>query len=125
MAKSNRKLKQISHAKKLTVHTIENTSLVIITKALKNLTKTHPLGTSKFVEENKTSNILSQEFLSPLEEVRLAIEEIVVPKKIAVDLFPQTRILRKQQHEIIAHYQLYGLTVGKNNNMRIRIFPRQ
>ena len=70
-----------------------------------------------------SSNILSQEFLSPLEEVRLAVEEIVVPKKIAIDLFPQTSLIRKQQHEIIAHYQLDGITVGSGNNKHIRIFP--
>ena len=126
LIKSNRKLKQISHAKKLTVHTIQNTSLVMVTKALKKLAKTYSLNTS-YSSDNKriTSNILSQEFLSPLEEVRLVIEEIVVPRKIVVDLFPQTSMLRKQQHEIVAHYQLDGITVGKNNNRRIRIFPKQ
>lgn len=124
LIKSNRKLKQISQAKKLTVHTIQNTSLVMVTKALRNLAKTHSLSSAQDQSgENITSNILSQEFLSPLEEVRLAIEEIVVPKKIAVDLFPQTSLLRKQQHEIVAHYQLNGITVGRNNHKRIRIFP--
>ena len=98
----------------------------MVTKALKKLAKTYSLNTS-YSSDNKriTSNILSQEFLSPLEEVRLVIEEIVVPRKIVVDLFPQTSMLRKQQHEIVAHYQLDGITVGKNNNRRIRIFPKQ
>jgi stage III sporulation protein SpoIIIAA len=121
LIKSNRKLKQISHAKKLTVHTIPSPSLVLITKALRNLAKIHSTGSTSY--ESITSNILSHEFLSPLEEVRLAIEEIVVPKRIAIDLFPQTSLLRKQQHEIVEHYQLNGITVGKNNNKRIRIFP--
>jgi len=126
LIKSNRKLKQISHAKKLTVHTIQNNSLVMVTKALRNLARLHSLDPSQHqLEKSIISNILSQEFLSPLEEVRLAIEEIVVPKKIAVDLFPQTSMLRKQQHDIVAHYQLNGITVGKNSNKRIRIFPKQ
>jgi stage III sporulation protein SpoIIIAA len=126
LIKSNRKLKQISHAKKLTVHTIQNTSLVMITRALRTLVKNQVTLTSQYQNqsiESKSSNILSQEFLSPLEEVRLAIEEIVVPKKITIDLFPQTSLIRKQQHEIIAHYQLDGTTVGTYNNKRIRIFP--
>jgi len=125
LIKTNRKLKQISHAKKLTVHTIQNTSLVMITKALRNLAKTHSMQISQYPnDDNLTSKVLSQEFLSPLEEVRLAIEEIVVPNKIIVDLFPQTSLLRKQQHQIIAHYQLEGITVGKSNNKHIRIFPK-
>ena len=123
LVKSNRKLKQISHAKKLTVHTLQNNSLVLITKALRNLVKIHSLSTSQG-NNNINSNMFSQEFLSPLEEVRLVIEEIVVPRKITVDLFPQTSLLRKKQHEIVAHYQLDGITVGNNNNKRIRIFPK-
>ena len=126
LIKSNRKLKQISHAKKLTVHTIQNTSLVMITKALRTLVRNQVTLTPQYQSQSNepnSSNILSQEFLSPLEEVRLAIEEIVVPKKIAIDLFPQPSLIRKQQHEIIVHYQLDGITVGNNNNKRIRIFP--
>jgi stage III sporulation protein SpoIIIAA len=124
LIKNNRKLKQISHAKKLTVHTIQSTSFVLITKALRNLAKNRSIGSTSYKSRGSiTSDILSQEFLSPLEEVRLAIEEIVVPKRIAVDLFPQTSLLRKQQHEIVGHYQLNGITVGKNDNKRIRIFP--
>ena len=97
----------------------------MITKALRNLAKTHSMQISQYPnDDNLTSKVLSQEFLSPLEEVRLAIEEIVVPNKIIVDLFPQTSLLRKQQHQIIAHYQLEGITVGKSNNKHIRIFPK-
>ena len=125
LLKTNRKLKQISHAKKLTVHTIKNTSLIMITTALRNLAKIHSMKSSDYQNcDNLTSNILGQEFLSPLEEVRLAIEEIVVPKKIAIDLFPQSNLIRKQQHEIIAHYQLKGLTIQKNSQKSIRIFPK-
>ena len=128
LIKSNSKLKQISHAKKLTVHTIQNTSLIMVTKALRTLARNQPTLTPQYQNqsaESTSSNILSQEFLSPLEEVRLAIEEIVVPKKVAIDLLPQTSLIRKQQQEIIAHYQLDGITVGKINNKRIRIFPKQ
>ena len=96
----------------------------MITKALKTLAKTPSIDILKQQSfENKTYNKLSQEFLSPLEEVRLAIEEIVVPKKIVVDLFPQTSVIRKQQHQIISHYQLDGFTIGKNSSKHIRIFP--
>jgi hypothetical protein len=99
----------------------------MITRALRTLVKNQVNLTSPYQNQSaelKSSNILSQEFLSPLEEVRLAIEEIVVPKKVTIDLFPQTSLIRKQQHEIIAHYQLDGITVGTYNNKRIRIFPK-
>jgi hypothetical protein len=47
----------------------------------------------------------------------------VIPQNIAVDLFPRTSQIRKQQHELISHYQLKGLTIGQNKNKRLRILP--
>ena len=72
---------------------------------------------------SKITGIISREFLSPLEETRLAVEEVVIAKKIGIDLFPRPSLIRKQQHELISHYQLFGVTVGKGKNKRIRIFP--
>ena len=68
---------------------------------------------------NQITNIISREFLTPLEETRLAIEEIVIAKNVAVDLFPRPNSIRKQQHELIYHYHLNGITVGKEKNKRL------
>ena len=74
-------------------------------------------------ETSEVANLICQEFLTPLEETRLAIEEIVIAKKIAIDLFPRTSRIRKQQHELVSHYQLTGISVGKEKNRRLRILP--
>ena len=96
-----------------------------IAKALRVITKKNSLS---FVKEgridNKITNIISREFLTPLEETRLAIEEIVITKNVAIDLFPRASSIRKQQHELVYHYNLQGITVGKEKNKRLRIFPR-
>jgi hypothetical protein len=42
---------------------------------------------------------------------------------MAVDLFPRPSFIRKQQHELISHYHLTGLSVGKDKQRRLRIFP--
>jgi hypothetical protein len=60
-----------------------------------------------------------------LEEARLAIEEIVIAKNIPIDLFPRSIEIRKQQHELVYHYQLVGLTVGEETNKRLRIYPKK
>ena len=124
LIKNNRKLKQISHSKKITIHTIQSNSLLQIAKALRLLTKKTP---APFVKQKKfntqITGIISREFLTPLEETRLAIEEIVVTKNIAVDLFPRSSTIRKQQHELVCHYNLIGQTIGKRDNRRLRIFP--
>ena len=121
LVKSNRKLKQISHAKKITIHTIQTNSLVKIAKALRLLAKKKSMT---LVEKKSSDATLSQliEFLTPLEEARLAVEEVVIPKNITLDLFPRSSELRKQQHELISHYQLKSYSVGKGENRRIRIF---
>ena len=124
LVKNNRKLKQISHSKKITIHTIQSNSLLQIAKALRLLAKKNSLPVSKEKNlNNKISDIISQEFLTPLEETRLAIEEIVIAKSIPVDLVPRTSRIRKQQHELVTHYQLKGVSVGKEQNRRIRILP--
>ena len=124
LVKNNRKLKQISHSKKITIHTIQSNSLLQISKALRLITKRKspsPLQTK--TETSKVADLICQEFLTPLEETRLAIEEIVIAKKIAIDLFPRTSRIRKQQHELVSHYQLTSLSVGKEKNRRLRILP--
>ena len=124
LVKNNRKLKQISHSKKITIHTIQSNNLLQIAKALRLLAKRKELTPIKTDTNNKQlANLISQEFLTPLEETRLAIEEIVIAKSIPVDLVPRTSRIRKQQHELVTHYQLKGVSVGKEQNRRIRILP--
>jgi stage III sporulation protein AA len=125
LVKNNRKLKQISHSKKITIHTIQSNSLLQIAKALRLLAKKNlvPINSKKKLDD-KITEIISREFLTPLEETRLAIEEIVIADNIAVDLFPRPSFIRKQQHELIDHYQLKGITVGKEKNKRLRILPK-
>ena len=124
LVKNNRKLKQISHSKKITIHTIQSNSLLQIAKALRLLAKKDSLPVIKEKPAStKITGIISQEFLTPLEEARLAIEEIVIVKNIAIDLFPRPSAIRKQQHELIYHYHLTGLTIGEKEDKRIRIFP--
>ena len=125
LVKNNRKLKQISHAKKITIHTTQSNNLLQIAKALRQLAKKSsilPIKTE--LTSTKLTNKISKEFLTPLDEARLVIEEVVIPKQTIVDLFPRSSSIRKQQHELISHYQLRGSTVGKEKNTRLRIFPK-
>ena len=128
LLKSNKKLRQISHSKKISIHTIQSNSLLQIAKALRVLVKNTPTVTkpsSKIKSpQKKISNIISKQLLTPLEETRLVIEEIVIPQKMRIDLLPRTSSIRKLQHELITHYQLKGISVGNEPNRRLRIYPR-
>lgn len=129
LIKNNRKLRQISHSRKITIHTIQSNSLVKIAKALRLLAKKNSMkltqedNLSNTTVKNRLTRLISKEFLTPLEEARLAIEEVVIAKNVAVDLFPQTNTIRKQQYKLISHYQLETFTVGIKENQRIRILP--
>ena len=116
-------MKQISHSKKITIHTIQSNSLVKIAKALRLLSKKKSLRpTTKATDNTKLVKLISREFLTPLEEARLAIEEVVIPNNVTIDLLPRNSELRKQQHELISHYHLKSFSVGKGKRRRIRIF---
>ena len=126
LVKNNRKLKQISNSKKITIHTIQSNSLLQIAKALRLLAKKNSIPSVKNENDNsKITDIISREFLTPLEETRLAIEELVMVKNIAIDLFPRPISIRKQQHELINHYRLTAITVGTDENKRVRILPSE
>ncbi len=125
LVKNNRKLKQSSHSKNIPIHTIQSNNLLQIAKALRLVAKK---GSFTFSKNKKASirfnSIVQKEFLTPLEETRLAIEEIVISNNAVIDLFPRPNIIRKQQHELISNYHLVGLTVGKGQFKRLRIFPK-
>ena len=60
LVKNNRKLKQMSHSKKITIHTIQSNSLLQIAKALRLLAKKEFDGSALIPEKNKAAieNIL-------------------------------------------------------------------
>lgn len=128
LLKNNKKLRQISHSKKISIHTIQSNSLLQIAKALRVVAKhTTPLGQSSTKEktvQRKISTIIAKGLLTPLEETRLVVEEIIIPQKRIIDLLPRSKSIRKLQHELITHYQLKGKSVGKESSRRLRIYPR-
>ncbi|HEY9615639.1 MAG TPA: R3H domain-containing nucleic acid-binding protein [Microcoleaceae cyanobacterium] len=58
-----------------------------------------------------------------LEEARLAVEQIVIPKGQPVELLPRSAHVRKMQHEFVEHYRLKSSSFGTEPNRRLRIYP--
>ena len=65
----------------------------------------------------------SDDEVEALEEARLAVEQIVIPKGQPVELLPRSSYVRKMQHELIEHYRLKSASFGEEPNRRLRIFP--
>ncbi|MBD2465679.1 AAA family ATPase [Oscillatoria sp. FACHB-1407] len=58
-----------------------------------------------------------------LEEARLAVEQVVIPKGQPVELLPRSAEVRKMQHEFVEHYRLKSTSVGTEPDCRLRIYP--
>lgn len=121
LIKNNKKLRQISNSRNLNIYTIQNNNLLQISRALKQLLNYNSSIDS--IKPEERIRRVSDKLLSPLEEARLAIEEIIILKKCKVDLFPRSSAIRKLQHEIVLHYHLTSVSVGKDLDRRVRIYP--
>jgi len=65
----------------------------------------------------------SEDEMEALEEARLAVEQIVIPKGQPVELLPRSSVIRRMQHELVEHYHLKSNSFGSEPNRRIRIYP--
>ncbi|KAG2243476.1 hypothetical protein Bca52824_094671 [Brassica carinata] len=67
----------------------------------------------------------SLEELDALEEVRLAIEYIVIPGGEPVELLPRRSDIIVRQLELVESYQLSVENLGTHLNPRLQILPRR
>jgi predicted RNA-binding protein Jag len=80
-------------------------------------------GTPEIADLSLFSSSGSDDEIEALEEARLAVEQIVIPKGQPVELLPRTAIVRKMQHELVEHYHLKSRSFGDEPNRRLRIYP--
>ncbi len=58
-----------------------------------------------------------------LEECRLAVEQVVLPKGRPVELLPRSESVRQMQTELVNHYRLRSAVFGRGQQQRLRVFP--
>ena len=121
LIKNNKKLRQMSSSRNLNIHTIQNNNLLQLSRALKKVLNS--ISLSRRTKKEAIIKSASGKLISPLEEARLLIEEIIIFKKCIVDLLPRSSSIRRLQHEIVRHYHLASVSVGKEPNRRVRIYP--
>ena len=117
--KHNTKLRQIAKSKKITIYTIQSSTLPNIIRALKQILRANYLVDLNWnlLLNNKTS-VEKQVLL----ETRFAIEKIVFIQKQSVELLPRSANLRKIQHKLINLYHLTSRSFGEEPNRRLRIY---
>lgn len=121
--KNHSKLRHVARVRQVPIHMIKASTIPQITRALRRLLD---LDEPDMTDERELSLFArngSEDELDALEEARLAVEQIVIPKGQPVELLPRSAEVRKMQHELVEHYRLKSNSFGEEPNRRLRIYP--
>ncbi len=117
------KIQQMAQTRQIPIHTVKMNSLLSLTRAIKRLLSLDPGEDGAETELDLFIQSASEDVAEALEEARLAVEQIVIPKSQTVELLPRSSPIRKQQHELVEHYHLRAESFGEEPNRRLRIYP--
>ncbi|MBD2353041.1 AAA family ATPase [Tolypothrix sp. FACHB-123] len=121
--KNHAKLRQMAKARHVPIHMIKSSTIPQITRGLRRLLN---IDEPEITDEQELQLFLhsgSDDEMDALEEARLAVEQIVIPKGQPVELLPRSPQVRKMQHELVEHYRLKSHSFGEEPNRRLRIYP--
>jgi stage III sporulation protein SpoIIIAA/predicted RNA-binding protein Jag len=120
--RSRSKIQQMAHSRQIPIHTVKANTLIALARALRHILNIES-------EEGSDSDLelfiraSSGDETEALEEARLAVEQIVIPKSQPVELLPRSPLIRKLQHQLVEHYHLRAQSFGEEPNRRLRIYP--
>jgi stage III sporulation protein SpoIIIAA len=121
--KNHSKLRQISKVRQVPIYSVKSGTIPQITRTLKRMLHMDDPGVPEEADLRLFTANGSDDEIEALEEARLAVEQIVIPKGQPVELLPRSNSVRKMQHELIEHYHLKSASFGEEPNRRLRIFP--
>jgi stage III sporulation protein SpoIIIAA len=121
--KNHAKLRNLAKARQIPVHMIKSSSIPHIARGLRRLLNMEEPGAPELADLSMLAESGSDDEIEALEEARLAVEQIVIPKGQPVELLPRSASVRKMQHELIEHYRLSSRSFGEEPNRRLRIYP--
>jgi stage III sporulation protein SpoIIIAA len=120
--RSRSKIQQLAHSRQIPIHTVKANTLIALAGALRRILNIES-------EEGAQSDLelfiqaSTAEEAEALEEARLAVEQIVIPKSQPVELLPRSAHIRKLQHQLVESYHLRAQSFGEEPNRRLRIYP--
>ena len=117
------KIQQLAKVRNIPIHSIKSNTLPQITRALRRILHIDEPPSSPETELEAFMFGDSEDQMEALEEARLAVEQIVIPKSQPVELLPRSASIRRMQHELVEHYHLSSKSFGEEPNRRIRIYP--
>ena len=121
--KNHSKLRQISKVRQVPIYSVKSGTIPQITRTLRRMLHMDDPGIPEADDLRLFAQKGSDDEIEALEEARLAVEQIVIPKGQPVELLPRSSYVRKIQHELVEHYHLKSASFGDEPNRRLRIFP--
>jgi hypothetical protein len=121
--KNHAKLRQMAKARHVPIHVIKSSTIPQITRSLRRLLNIDDPDMGDDRELQLLLHNGGDDEMDALEEARLAVEQIVIPKGQPVELLPRSSQVRKMQHELVEHYRLKSDSFGDEPNRRLRIYP--
>ncbi len=122
--KNHSKLRSFAKLRQIPIHTVKSSSIPQIARSLRRMLDMDDPMTPDVADLTlfaRSGN--NDDELEALEEARLAVEQIVIPKSQPVELLPRSAMVRKMQHELVEHYHLKSRSFGEEPNRRLRIYP--
>ncbi|PWA50712.1 P-loop containing nucleoside triphosphate hydrolases superfamily protein [Artemisia annua] len=135
--KENPWIRSVAKFHQLPVFVIKSTTMAQMVKAIRMILGRESFGSkSKQLKRSSSSTDIeieddvpkrkpSLEEIDALEEVRLAIEYIVIPSGEPVELLPRCSEIIAQQLELVKSYQLAVENSGTDLNPRLQILPQK
>ncbi|XP_030443539.1 protein SEEDLING PLASTID DEVELOPMENT 1 isoform X1 [Syzygium oleosum] len=117
--KKNPGIQAAARSHGIPIYVTKTSSLVQITNAVRALLRDRDGSEDTEVEDK--SKLLEK--TDALEEARVAIEQVVIPKGEPVELLPRSSSIMSLQLDLIRKYQLQSERVGKEPDILLRILP--
>lgn len=121
--KNHAKLRSMAKARHIPIHTVKANSVPQVVRGLRRLLNMDDPGMPDVADMSLFYRNGDEDEIEALEEARLAVEQIVIPKGQPVELLPRSPKVRKMQHELVEHYHLKSTSFGDEPNRRLRIYP--
>ncbi|WP_416336911.1 R3H domain-containing nucleic acid-binding protein [Crocosphaera sp. UHCC 0190] len=121
--KNQPKLRQMAKVRQIPIHGVKSNTIPQITRTLQRLLGMDEAKVPETADLRLFTRGGNDDELDALEEARLAVEQIVLPKGQPVELLPRSPKVRKMQHELVEHYHLQSDSFGEEPNRRLRIYP--
>ncbi len=122
-ARKHDNLQRLAKSNRIPLHVIKANTIPCMTRTLRQMLGIEQQDGMNDWEMSLYAAEGGDEELAALEEARLAVEQVVIPKQQPVELLPRSSWLRKLQHELVERYRLNSHSVGEEPDRRLRIYP--